>query len=319
MHGVGPGRTPTLTDDPTGSPALQQLTLVIACHEMAPQLANTLASALPPYQQGIAHEDVDVVVVDNGSSSPMAPESLPESVTYEHIAPEDAAPYPGPAINEAVHKARGNVGIMIDGARMLTPGVLQGAIDVLARWPGAVVDAKGWHLGHQAQQDTLAAGGDPRMDQDMLEQVQWQQDGYRLFDISAPTFCTRDGFLSPANESTALFTSRDQFLACGGYDERFRSSGGGLANIDLWWRLTAVADPVVTLLGEGTFHQAHGGASTGLPRPELGDEFQRWREEYERLTDRDEVGPPPHDPLLVGRMGPAATRVQVDAVQEAAA
>lgn len=292
-------------------------TLVIACFEMQPQILNTLTSVMPSHQRGIDDDELHVVVVDNGSQEAIPADRLPPGVEYRHIRSDDAAPYPGPAINEAVRDAPGPlVGVMVDGARLLTPGTIRGALDVLARWPAAVVDARGWHLGHQAQQDTLAAGGDPHEDQQLLADVEWPDDGYRLFDICAPTFSTRRGFLGRANESTAIFLSKDLYLGVGGYDERFTTVGGGLANIDLWWRLTAVARPVVTLLGEGTFHQAHGGASTGLPRPRLSKEFAAWRREYEQLTGRQDVGPPPHEPLLIGRLGRAAERVQAAALQE---
>lgn len=278
---------------------------------MPEQISNTLTSALPPYQAGIDPDDVHVVVVDNGSPRRLEPTAVPDGVTYHYIPPGEAGPYPGPALNGVVRDTDSEfVGVMIDGARLLTPGALRGALDVLEAWPDAVVDVKGWHLGHAQQQDQLAAGEDPTTDQQLLSEVRWPEDGYRLFDICAPTYSTREGFLAPTNESTGLFAARATFLASGGYDDRFRFPGGGLANIDLWCRLVERADPVVTLLGEGTFHQAHGGASTGLPRPTLAEQFPVWREEYERLTGRTDVGAPPHDPLIVGRLGPAARRVQ---------
>ena len=296
---------------------MPRLTLVIASHEMPTQVRNTLQSVLPPYQRGIAASDVHVVLIDNGSSSPLPRGELPAGVEYVYVAPDAAAPYPGPAINEAVRTAPTEaVGVMIDGARLLTPGVLQGALDVLDRWHDVVVDVKGWHLGDAPQQDQLAAGLDPGVDQELLADVDWVVDGYRLFDICAPTYSTRDGFLAPTNESTGLFTHRELFLGVGGYDPRFRTPGGGLANIDLWYRLVAAASTVVTLLGEGTFHQAHGGASTGMARPRLAAAFPTWRAELEHLTGRRDVEAPAHDPLLVGRLGPAARRVQAAAILE---
>lgn len=295
------------------------LTLVVACYEMPRQVINTLASVVPPYQRDIDPAELQVVLVDNGSRIPLPAESIPPGVSYRYLPPHEAAPYPGSAVNEAVRRAEGElVGIMLDGARLLTPGVLRGAMDVLARWPGAVVDVKGWHLGPIAQQDVLSAGQQPR-DQELLEGIGWRDDGYRLFDICAPTYSTREGFLAPTNESTGLFTARELLLEVGGYDERFAFPGGGLANIDLWYRLVDRAEPVVTLLGEGTFHQFHGGASTGLPRPQLSERFGEWRAEYEELTGRTEVSAPTHDPLLVGRLGPHAQRVQTAALHKGSA
>ena len=49
----------------------------------------------------------------------------------------------------------------------------------------------------------------------------------------------------------------------GGLDEAFALPGGGLSNHDLFRRACELDDvQLVVLLGEGTFHQIHGGAAT---------------------------------------------------------
>jgi cephalosporin hydroxylase len=49
-------------------------------------------------------------------------------------------------------------------------------------------------------------------------------------------------------------------------DERFEAPGGGLVNLDLWKRAVAASNghPWM-ILGEGTFHQVHGGVATNGP------------------------------------------------------
>ena len=76
--------------------------------------------------------------------------------------------------------------------------------------------------------------------------------------------------------------SRTRYEELGGYDEGFESPGGGLANLDLFRRACeAPGSQLVVVLGEGTFHQLHGGASTNAPREESPwDAFSR---EYESL------------------------------------
>jgi hypothetical protein len=57
---------------------------------------------------------------------------------------------------------------------------------------------------------------------------------------------------------------RQIWHALGGYDIRFDMRGGGVVNLDLYKR--ACEYPGVThvfLHGEGTFHQFHGGVTTG--------------------------------------------------------
>ena len=49
----------------------------------------------------------------------------------------------------------------------------------------------------------------------------------------------------------------------GGFDERFRSPGGGFVNLDTLSRAVALPGiTAITLLGEGAFHQVHGGIAT---------------------------------------------------------
>ena len=50
------------------------------------------------------------------------------------------------------------------------------------------------------------------------------------------------------------------FDRLGGYDERFDQEGGGFLNMDTYIRACEMPDSeLVMLLGEGTFHQLHGG------------------------------------------------------------
>src|SRR5262245_18402870 len=55
----------------------------------------------------------------------------------------------------------------------------------------------------------------------------------------------------------------------GGFDESYSMPGGGFANPEFYERMTS--DPKVTVvsrLGEGSFHQVHGGVTTNQPDPD---------------------------------------------------
>ena len=54
-------------------------------------------------------------------------------------------------------------------------------------------------------------------------------------------------------------------------------------NLDFYARAVEAADHVFTLLGEGTFHQVHGGAATGLNQAELKEALGRWSEESAKV------------------------------------
>jgi cephalosporin hydroxylase len=64
-------------------------------------------------------------------------------------------------------------------------------------------------------------------------------------------------------ESNCLFVSRALLAQVGGFDESFAIAGGGYANLELYERLGSSPDVTVcTIVGEGSFHQTHGGTTT---------------------------------------------------------
>ena len=81
-----------------------------------------------------------------------------------------------------------------------------------------------------------------------------------------------------------MFLTREMWTDIRGFDPEFKSRGGGLANHDIWTRLCS--DPrndIVLILGEGTFHQFHGGVATNAPVsvwPLLNEEYKQIRGEY---------------------------------------
>ena len=128
----------------------------------------------------------------------------------------------------------------------------------------AVVSVPGYHLGHELQQEAVASGYDTAAERRLLESIRWPQDGYRLFEISCLNASSALGFFLPNSESNCISISRKLWEGLGGYDTRFDLRGGGLINLDFYKR--ACEHPGikhVILPGEGTFHQFHGGVTTG--------------------------------------------------------
>lgn len=263
-----------------------RLSVVVVCHEMASQIANTLRSLLPPYQREIACDDYEIILMDNGSTRMLdqTVQEMSPNIRYVHIPPNEANPNPAAALNRGVTLARAPlVCLMIDGARLLTPAVLAWGLRLMALGDETVVEVRGWHLGPKFQPESIAEGYDEKAERELLESVAWTENGYRLFDVAASSAQTRLGLAAKTTESNCLFMTRKFFVRIGGMDERSRTPGGGLVNLDFFGRAVAAAKTVFSLLGEGTFHQVHGGAATGLTRPVLQEAVSRWRAESEGL------------------------------------
>ena len=287
---------------------LIDLSVVVVGFNMGRELPRTVRSLTRPYQQGIDGLAYEVVVVDNGSTPAVDPDvfaGADPDVTVVRV--DDARVSPAEAVNRAVRSTRGRqVGIVLDGARMVTPGVVAQARTALVLDPGALVTTMAWHLGPDHQSRSRLAGYDTAEEDRLLESIGWPDDGYRLFDIAALAGANPTGFGGSINESCCTFLTRRRFDELGGYDESFETPGGGYVNLDFFTRAQALPGASLTvLLGEGSFHQIHGGVASNAADPDgTGRTFAA---EYEAIRGHP-YAHPTVDPLYLGRLGPSAAR-----------
>lgn len=267
------------------------LSVVVIVYDMEREAPRTLHSLSPSYQQGIEAATYEVIVVDNGSPRPLGRqtvEALSDNFSYHYLPPGEASPVK--AVNHGLAHARGRVlGVMVDGARLTTPGLLH-HVELASRLhPHPIIAVPGWHLGPKLQSQSIHEGYDRTVEDGLLRDIRWPEDGYRLFDIATLAASNRDGWFRPLAESNALFLHRDMVQQLGGYDESFRSPGGGLCNLDYFERACGLEGAkLMVLLGEGTFHQVHGGQTTGEgrdPWPTLHAEYQALRRRPYRMPE----------------------------------
>lgn len=306
-------------DIPTAPTAEQRplVSIIVIVYDMQMQAEKTLQSLTPQYQEGVSERDYEVIVVENESANNLNPEflrTLPDNFSYQLRAERE--PTPVHAVNHGAGISRGNyICVMIDGARMVTPGVVRNILRGHRLHDKAVVTVPGYHIGEQLQQDAVDRGYGVEEDQALIRSIGWPLDGYRLFDIACFSGSCVPGFFRPNSESNCISIPRDLWAALGGLDTRFNARGGGLVNLDLYKRACEFpgAEHVV-LLGEGTFHQFHGGVTTGGEAREKRAALMRdIKIQYEQIRGEPYHSPVTH-PVFLGELPrPALRFVQASA------
>lgn len=296
------------------------LSIVVVMYNMRREAERTLHSLSRAYQQRVADLDYDVLVVENGSDEPLDPEWVTShGPEFSYLRLPKKGMSPAPAVNVGVAKSRGRrVGILIDGARMLSPGALAEASEAGRVSAKPVVVTLAWHLGPEIQRHSRTQSYDQEAEDRLLETIRWPQDGYRLFDISVFAGSSKEGHFGSLAESNFVVMNRALFDEIGGMNERFEKPGGGLVNLEFFNRaITAPGTQVLLLLGEGSFHQLHGGAMTGggAAQPLT---FSELNEEYRRLFGVD-WQPNSVRPTYYGRVHPQALRSLARSIAEATA
>jgi hypothetical protein len=272
-----------------------KLSVVVIAYNMARELPRTLLSLSPEMQLGIGSGDYEIIIVDNGSDPPAAID-VPWAGT-RLVRIDDATPSPAAAVNRGLSIATGDlIGVLIDGARLASPGLLSGAIRASSLHRRPVIGSLGFHLGREVQMKSVRAGYTEREEDRLLATSGWEHDGYRLFEISVFAGSSAGGWFAPIAESNALFMPPALWDELKGYEERFVSPGGGLVNLDTYARACALPDSqLMLLLGEGTFHQVHGGASTNTDSPT----WEPFHDEYVGIRGV-EYESPQVEPLYIG-------------------
>ncbi len=243
------------------------LSLIVIVYDMPKQAERTLYSLSTEYQLGVSADDYEVIVVENESKNEMDVEylsTLKGNFRYYHR--KETLPTPVFAVNHGASVADGQLlGLVIDGARLASPGLIQHILKASRISENAIISTPGYHIGDQLQQRAVKKGYDEKAEERLLSSIRWpDDDGYKLFDISVLSGSCASGYLRPVCESNCLCVPRHIWEEEGGLDPRFTETGGGQANLDFYKRVCERPDTELFVLpGEGTFHQYHGGVTTG--------------------------------------------------------
>ena len=285
------------------------ISVIIIAYNMPREIPRTVHSFLPPYQQDISFDDIEIIVMENGSNTPIDPEvvsSWPDCVRYVQV--QDSHPSPASALNQGVAISRGEwVCPVIDGARMITPGVFKAAHELIHAHDNPIIATMGYHLGHKVQQENVLDGYNQRAEDALLASIDWPHKPYDLFKISSLGLSALGSWLSPIAESNVLILKKAYYEAIGGFDEQFNIPGGGLVNLDFFKRcIEPEESQYIMLLGEGSFHQFHGGITTsrGVHLQSYEDEkkttWQVYADQYKDIRGQN-YETPTVTPLIYGK------------------
>lgn len=266
------------------------LSIVVVHYDIPREFPRTLRSLSTPFQIDMDPDDYEIVVVDNGSSRPPdVSAAVAAGMNIDVIRLENAGPSPSRAVNVGLNAAMGKyVGVFVDGARLASPRLLRTALEALSISERTVVGSRGRYLGPAFQRESMHDGYDRDTEDALLRSIDWERNGYQLFDISVFDESSGPSWFTPVAESNSLFMPRVLWKELGGFSEEFTSPGGGFVNLDTWKRACEL--PKVTpilLAGEATFHQLHGGVATNSPKSSTAP----MRREYERIRGRAYTSP----------------------------
>lgn len=264
------------------------MSVVINMHNMQREAKRTLWSLTTSYQSEISDNDYEVIVIDNGSTRPLNEKWVKSHGDhFRYIYVDMDSPSPAKAMNIAVKEAKGDwLVCCIDGARILSPGILPLMSRAIRAFEHPFIYTLGMHLGNKPQNFLLDEGYDQKVEDRLLEQVDWKNNGYELFDISCAALSCHNGYFSTFSESNAFCLSKDDYWSLGGFDEGFQSAGGGLVNLDFFNKVhdSGYLQPTL-LLGEATFHQFHGGVATNVRMKQ--HPWAAMCHEYRVIRDKD--------------------------------
>jgi glycosyltransferase involved in cell wall biosynthesis len=161
------------------------ISVVVVIYNMSREAPRTLYTLTAGYQ-GVPADIYEVIVIDDGSDIPFGNEAVCEfgdNFTYLYL--DNAEGSPAAALNLGAGLARGKIfGFMIDGARMLSPGIIRYTILANRSFHHPLVSTLGFHLGPKFQPQSITEGYNQEEEDRLLDTVNWRENGYELTTIA---------------------------------------------------------------------------------------------------------------------------------------
>ena len=265
-------------------PNKPKLSIVLVHYQMERELKRTLYTLSDKYQSDISNDDIEILIMNNEDKPLVLDYEINSNVRIINM--DNPQKSPVFCINKGITLASSDlICVMIDGARMASPGLIENSISAAGISKRAIITTMVFHLGPDVQMSSVHNGYDQQAEDELLSSIDWEKDGYKLFDIATISGSLSGGWFGTISESNAITMSRELWNELGGYNEAFTSRGGGLVNLDTYKRACELQNTVFfRLIGEGTFHQVHGGVATNA---EDSDAVQKeFYDEYMRIVGK---------------------------------
>lgn len=262
------------------------VTIIVIFYNNKREAKRTLFSLTSKYQK-INCNKYQVLAVDNNSTDPLNKEYVESfGPNFKYLYYKNDTPSPCKAINYSVSISKTPyVVICIDGARILSPGILKFMLDAKEIGINPFIYTLGMHIGNKIQNILVEEGYNQTTEDILFEKVDWMKNGYLLFNISSVALSSKNGFFSNISESNCFLIKKNDFIETGGYNEKFISKGGGLVNLDFFNTISKSNKfQSIMLLGEATFHQFHNGIATNTPLKN--HPWPDMEEEYYKITGK---------------------------------
>ena len=284
-----------------------KLSIILLAYDMQRELPRTLQSLSAGYQKSVDEGDFEIILIENESSRVLDGELLEAQYpNLRYFLNSNNPSSPAYAMNLGLQYAKGeNVAFCIDGARLLSPSIVRGVIKASQLYDDFVVATHAYHLGSEPQNQSVPDGRYNKSIEDaLLKRIGWPSDGYDLFDISVFALSSANGWFGAIAESNCIAMPRESAIRLEGYSESFVTLGGGYVNLDFYKRAQELPDhQLIYLLGEGTFHQVHGGVATN--RNDTPHDL--YLQEYRKIRGENfEVTPLPDNVVYFGPLHDSA-------------
>ena len=267
------------------------LSILVIFYNNRREAPNTLYSLSAKYQSKVTSLQYNVIVIDSGSTEPLNKEevlSYGPNFSYHKVSTKHPSP------TEALRFGLGLIdtaytGVIIDGAHILSPGILNYFFEIQSFKPNSFIYTTKYHLGDYHQNDSMTLGYNQEKEDQIIESVNWKDDGYLLYHICNFHQSPFNEFIDSA-ESNCFFISTDALRDSKIFDKPYYSIGGGFINLDVFkYFIENESFDNYLIIGEGTFHQFHGGASTNVERTQ--HPIKIYRNEYYEINKTPYVRP----------------------------